>query len=41
MHLRGANFNEKTVLPCGNCWSHQTDLRKYTQPTLWAAEQAS
>jgi hypothetical protein len=38
--LRGANFNEKTVLPCGNCWSHQTDLRKYTQPEVWALEQA-
>jgi hypothetical protein len=38
--LRGAAFNEKTVLPCGNSWTEDTNLRKYTQPKEWALEQA-
>jgi uncharacterized protein YjbI with pentapeptide repeats len=40
-NLQGAKFNTDTILPDGSNWKEGRDMRQFTHPDEWQAEQAS
>jgi hypothetical protein len=38
-YLEGAQFDVLTILPDGEFWTPQTDMRQFTHPEEWVAEQ--